>query len=308
MARSGVTQNQVNRAADALLQAGERPTIERIRAALGTGSQGTLMRLLDSWWSDVGQRLSAQDAKLALPSAPPSVVEAASVLWTTALAQAQTLADKSLAGANAELASRTQALTNREMEVGAALALAQQATSEALQARTLAESRLADIERLTMQQAAQVLDLQSQRDRLVDERDSALRRLASVGEQLTEQAAAALADRQSLESQQRVHEERWAKDIDRARQEAAKLHSRLTRVEHDAGIAAREAIAQQDILRAALRTAEREQVAATTQLTARDAELTRLHEQLALAAGAKPIQRSRSKPLAPGAKKRRSVR
>lgn len=32
MARAGVAQDEVNRAADGLLQAGERPTIERVRA------------------------------------------------------------------------------------------------------------------------------------------------------------------------------------------------------------------------------------------------------------------------------------
>ncbi|TLY49659.1 MAG: hypothetical protein E6K53_12920 [Gammaproteobacteria bacterium] len=46
MAR-GITQDRVNQAADALLARGERPTIEKVRAELGTGSPNTLLRLLE---------------------------------------------------------------------------------------------------------------------------------------------------------------------------------------------------------------------------------------------------------------------
>ena len=47
MANKGITQEQVHRAADALLQAGERPTVDRIRAFLGTGSPNTVTRMLE---------------------------------------------------------------------------------------------------------------------------------------------------------------------------------------------------------------------------------------------------------------------
>ena len=65
MANKGVTQEQVNRAADALVAAGERPTVDRIRAFLGTGSPNTVTRLLEGWWQTLGGRLTAQQAKLA---------------------------------------------------------------------------------------------------------------------------------------------------------------------------------------------------------------------------------------------------
>lgn len=47
MAR-GITQDQVNRAADAILGAGENPTVEKVRAELGTGSPNTITRMLDA--------------------------------------------------------------------------------------------------------------------------------------------------------------------------------------------------------------------------------------------------------------------
>ena len=55
----GITQDQVNKVADQLLLAGERPTIERIRTALGTGSPNTVNRLLDEWWISLGERLTS---------------------------------------------------------------------------------------------------------------------------------------------------------------------------------------------------------------------------------------------------------
>ena len=44
----GVTASDVERAADSLLRVGERPTIERIREKLGTGSPNTINPLLDA--------------------------------------------------------------------------------------------------------------------------------------------------------------------------------------------------------------------------------------------------------------------
>ncbi len=48
----GITQEQVSAAADALVTAGERPTVEKIRAQLGTGSPNTVTRMLDTWPRD----------------------------------------------------------------------------------------------------------------------------------------------------------------------------------------------------------------------------------------------------------------
>ena len=52
--RRGVRPIDVEQAADALLRAGERPTIEKVRARLGTGSPNTINPLLDLWWKKIG--------------------------------------------------------------------------------------------------------------------------------------------------------------------------------------------------------------------------------------------------------------
>jgi len=48
----GVSAGDIERAADALLRAGERPTIEKVREKLGTGSPNTINPLLDAGGRD----------------------------------------------------------------------------------------------------------------------------------------------------------------------------------------------------------------------------------------------------------------
>ncbi len=53
----GITGSDIDRAADALLREGERPTIERIRARLSRGSPNTINPLFDAWWKRLAGRL-----------------------------------------------------------------------------------------------------------------------------------------------------------------------------------------------------------------------------------------------------------
>ncbi|QBB70743.1 hypothetical protein ELE36_10440 [Pseudolysobacter antarcticus] len=94
MAR-GVTQDQVNQAADALLQRGERPTIEKVRAELGTGSPNTLIKLIESWWQSLAERLAAQ-ARANLPDIPASVQQAMMTLWSEAVISTRSTAEQAL--------------------------------------------------------------------------------------------------------------------------------------------------------------------------------------------------------------------
>ena len=49
MARHGITYNQVSEAAMLLHRAGSTPTIDNVRAILGTGSKTTIQRHMNSW-------------------------------------------------------------------------------------------------------------------------------------------------------------------------------------------------------------------------------------------------------------------
>ncbi len=79
----GVSGNDVERAADQLLRAGERPTVEKVRSTLGTGSPNTINPLLDAWWKRLSSRLDAGPA--ALHRLPENVAHVAESLWLQAL-------------------------------------------------------------------------------------------------------------------------------------------------------------------------------------------------------------------------------
>lgn len=66
---------------------GERPTVERIRAHLGTGSPNTVTRWLETWWKNLGPRL--QPKRSDLKDAPAVLAELAGQWWALALEHAR---------------------------------------------------------------------------------------------------------------------------------------------------------------------------------------------------------------------------
>jgi hypothetical protein len=122
----GVSGADVERAADALLRRGERPTVERLRAALGTGSPNTINPLLDAWWQRIGQRLDAGPA--ALHRLPEAVAQVAEALWMRALEEGRRraaleskLMGRSIERERDELEVRSHVLSLREGELDARL-------------------------------------------------------------------------------------------------------------------------------------------------------------------------------------------
>jgi hypothetical protein len=118
----GIGAGDVHRAADALLRDGERPTIEKVRAKLGTGSPNTINPLLDAWWKRLSQRLDAGPA--ALHRLPEAVALAAEALWMQALdegrrraAQEQASAGRAAASNQQRLEVRSHVLSLREGEL-----------------------------------------------------------------------------------------------------------------------------------------------------------------------------------------------
>lgn len=280
MARPGITQAHVNDAADALLRAGERPTIERVRQALGTGSPNTVMRLLDAWWGALGQRLASHEAKLALPEAPETVVAAASQLWLASLEEAQRIARDALATDQAALAQEREALAERAQTLELERVDAHELAQVAVAARLQAETRCADLERLAATQGAQLTDLQAQRDTLQSEREALSRRVTELLEALEHLRRDAATERHALESQARLSEDRWLKEVDRGRQDIAQLQKTLVRRESAASQdAATIAALKKD--HAGTRSAlERLQSSSTARVEALEKEIERLHAQL----------------------------
>jgi hypothetical protein len=107
----GIGAADVDRAADALLRAGERPTIEKIRAKLGRGSPNTINPLLDQWWQRLAGRLDAGPA--ALHRLPEPVLLAAEGLWLQSLDEARKRAAAEQGSKKASLARDAQELEIR---------------------------------------------------------------------------------------------------------------------------------------------------------------------------------------------------
>ncbi len=122
----GITSRDVELAADALLRAGERPTIEKIREKIGRGSPNTINPLLDAWWKRLASRLDAGPA--ALHRLPESVAHVAEALWMQALDEGRRRAEQELhrqarsaASVQEDLEVRSHVLTLREGELASRL-------------------------------------------------------------------------------------------------------------------------------------------------------------------------------------------
>ncbi len=110
----GVRRDDVWQAADALLVAGQRPTIERIRLHLGRGSPNTVSPHLDAWFAALGGRLTDAQSFVSKPTFPDAVAQAASYLWDAALAHARAAAEASLAEREAALHKAQLSLTMQQ--------------------------------------------------------------------------------------------------------------------------------------------------------------------------------------------------
>ena len=218
MAR-GITQDQVNAAADALVAAGERPTVEKVRAALGTGSPNTVTRMLDTWRGTLATRLSQV---LALPEVPADVGRAFVELWRLAITQAESVAQTALAQEhNTLLAAQSSLMQERKLwEI--AITEAQAQAHSAGQAREVAETRLADVQRLVEQQAAQVAEL-------LQQRDGWQRRAEQLDEAFGAHKSSVATERDAQALHIRAVEDRAHAEVDRAREEMKALQAMLRR-------------------------------------------------------------------------------
>ena len=221
----GITQIDVDRAADALLQAGERPTIERVRQFLGTGSPNTVTRLLDIWWQGLGSRLQDVHQKIVLPDAPAAVSKLASQLWEEALVAAtRTAQDAVQVERQAVEAERTR-LDQEAAVLRQQVEDARELVAQAEAARAEAGVRVQDLQHLTKQQSDHVAELARQRDEAAGRTEQAQME-ASTWRQRLETAQAQF--RSELEAQSthlRAVEERAYGEVDRLRQEIKALTS-----------------------------------------------------------------------------------
>ncbi|RUL78775.1 DNA-binding protein [Dyella choica] len=256
----GITQEQVNAAADALIAAGDKPTVEKIRQALGTGSPNTVTRMMDVWRGTLAQRL--QEA-IRLPDVPPEAGQAFADVWRLALSHAETLARAALIEDQNTLFAAQSDLTQERKLWEIALAEAQANVAEHATQRAQAETQLRERQVLVDQMEAQRVDLVQQRDRLqtqVDQQQLELHTLRG--------------ERATALNQVRGLEDRAHQQIDHARQEVKALQQLLERAQREHAKTTAQLTAQQDSLRAALHTAEQASAHQAGQIRALETALT----------------------------------
>ena len=226
MAR-GITESDVHTAADEIVRAGERPTVERIRAHLGTGSPNTVTRWLETWWRALGARLDAQQISVAVPDAPDTVAALAGQWWALALEAAKTNLQSALADEQAAVERGRDSLriASEALDTEAAVLRAQAET--AIQAERLAVAQATELQRLVTRLEAHVEELAGQRDAASSreaEREAARQALEA---RLQALQASTEAERDGFLQHIRAVEDRANTEIDRARQETRELRTRV---------------------------------------------------------------------------------
>jgi len=247
----GVQEADVWAAADAVLQAGEQPTIERVRLQMGRGSPNTVGPHLKAWFRALGARLGGAEQTTTGP-VPDSVSQAAQRFWELALdvakdewqlavateRQALTQAHEKLAADQQVLRTEQQRLDQRETDLKAAIYSArEQAATAMARAQTLenqlkqSEIRAAALESRLAEAAEREHDMQER------------------------QHEAESRHRQELinaEQRHASHERRWLNDLDTQRQATKKAQDNLEQERKTRDQERKAAAARQDEDRTAL--------------------------------------------------------
>lgn len=173
MARPGITYDQVSAAASALIAAGDEPTIQKIRAHLGTGSPNTIHKHLTTW-------RQAQPATERKAPELPGDLQAALIKeierqaaearadaehkQIEAQAEAAELAatGEELEESNAELEERNSALDAENQRLGA-LAEERRGEIDKLTAEVVRERENAESTRLELAQCRNKVETQQER-------------------------------------------------------------------------------------------------------------------------------------------------
>jgi Plasmid replication region DNA-binding N-term len=238
--RRGIQEEDVFRAADALLAEGLRPTIERVRQKIGRGSPNTVSPMLERWFASLGQRIAGgtnPSASLAAGNdadgVPVSVRNATRLLWETARREADDVQRRELESARAALDEAANVLA-----VGQADLVQREAAFE--QARARLDAALASSQQAREAVERQSADLMAETARLRASSEQEIARLnallqdAHASKELLrqEQAAALAAHTQALRETEERHdaqERRMLEDVDRARQSAKQSEAGLAK-------------------------------------------------------------------------------
>ncbi|MFA9439309.1 DNA-binding protein [Uliginosibacterium sp. sgz301328] len=305
---AGITEQDVWKAADALLIEGARPTIERVRQKIGRGSPNTVQPYLDTWFKGLGARIRDPQAFSAAADIPDPVVQVARYLWEAATAQAREQAEVALKAERAaihqaqdELAQAQQALAQREC---AMLAQVDTATS----ALGLAHAQIDECQRREARANAASVAAEKRVEELTGALDAARVQIDAI-------RVAADRERHEASESARLREQHWLGEVDKLRQELKAAGAKALAAEKQSSAREAENLASIHRLEAELRAhaqtlishqddAARREAENKSALQTAQAEVARLHGALAEArrpraptrsaarsAGPRPLQR-----------------
>ncbi|MGJ7512048.1 DNA-binding protein [Variovorax sp. GT1P44] len=234
----GIQEAQVWEAADALLHEGLRPTIERVRQKIGSGSPNTVSPMLERWFATLGKRLAGRSSIAAEGEGqklPLAIVQAAQQFWEVARREADQVQVQRTEAARRELELERGALTEREADLRQ-----RQASFE--QARVALDEALASSRQAVTAMEAQMHTQQQESARLLAAYEADVRSLRKALEEavaskeaLREKSAMELgaAHRDAKEAEQRhvTHERRLLADVDRERVAARQAATDLAKAQ-----------------------------------------------------------------------------
>ena len=220
----GVQEADVWAAADALLAAGQKPTIEKVRLHMGRGSPNTVAPMLDAWFSTLGARLGLnQQTQELRNSVPNEVLEAAHLLWSHALTHAQQVAEQSLQSREHAAAALQQVLDAQQSQLAQREEGLQQQKNAMDAALKLAHAQREDLSRRLDEMQQQLSERDHLLEKLRTESQEQRKAQEALREQHSRELESAAQDRQRLAEQFAGNERRMLADLDRSRQEAEKL-------------------------------------------------------------------------------------
>jgi chromosome segregation ATPase len=273
----GVPETEVFAAADRVLARGERPTVERVRLELGRGSPSRLGQLLEKWWEVLAKRLAGETR---LPALPAEIASAFRQVWAAATTHAATAVEAGIAGERDGLRQAREALSVERVQWQLELDAARNQAEGAVHKHLAIEVRISDLQRLLDQQSAHLADLQIRHEQAVTSRDDGVEKLGSAQRTLLAARTEAANERAALATTHRAAEDRWLREVDRARQEETRTAARLKEVEQLGASAAKVAHSEQAKLHEKLRRTEHELAGSQAKVATLESQLDRLHAQL----------------------------
>lgn len=158
--RKGITEQQVFEVADGLLADGARPTVERVRQTLGSGSPNTVNRHMEAWWGRLASRLN--DGKSAVEGRPPELEKAFQNLWNLARGMAEATQSERIQAERAALAQDREAVDKARQDIET-----ERQTLAA--ARDLLHAEMKDLRAAAAESAKKADQLQAENKALVHE-------------------------------------------------------------------------------------------------------------------------------------------